>query len=205
MYVHINLIRFFLQVSWCPNPSDSYPKLCEASLQMQLRKALQLHDEELTRLRAQTDVLETKEGISFGVPGDVKNVDSRYGDIVSQHSPVGLIWIGMWMWNSQLKTPLFIKTARQRTLERAGRIRSETCRWESSWRMLQSTKNVWMTVSFSPEPSWRDFRFHCQMDTTWSFQVSKVWPIFTLATLRCQEVDKKCQKHAEMLASLEAT
>jgi len=62
---------------------------------MQLRKALQLHDEELTRLRAQTDVLETKEGISFGVPGDVKNVDSRYGDIVSQHSPVGLIWIGM--------------------------------------------------------------------------------------------------------------
>ena len=74
---------------------------------MQLRKALQLHDEELTRLRAQTDVLETKEGFFWGARTR-KNVDSRYSDIVSQHSPVffqtwnrfflegiGLIWIGM--------------------------------------------------------------------------------------------------------------
>ena len=53
---------------------------------MQLRKALQLHDEELTRLRAQTDVLETKEGFFWGARRR-KNVDSRYGDIVSQHSP----------------------------------------------------------------------------------------------------------------------
>jgi len=77
-------------------------------VEMQLRKALQLHDEELTRLRAQTDVLETKD----------------------------------------------------------------------------SERNVQMGILLENAPEHEK-----RVDDS---------------VFQCQEVDKKCQKHAEMLASLEA-
>ncbi len=168
-------------------------KASNPSLQMQLRKALQQHDEELTRLRAQTNVLETKEGFLwiFGAPGGWKCRQSLWWHCKSTQPSFsqtwnhffGRDWIDLdWDVGCECEIPRNnLLSLRQWDSKRCrvGRIRSETSRWESSWRMLQSTKNVWMTVSFSPEPScFGGFQVSLP-DGYHGHLVPKVWLIFS--------------------------
>ena len=223
-------IRFLSKVFTGSFDDMWHGKASNPSLQMQLRKALQQHDEELTRLRAQTNVLETKEGFLwiFGAPGGWKCRQSLWWHCKSAQPSFSQTWNHFfgrdWIdldWDVGCKCEIhkkqsaFIKTVRQQALP--GREDSERNvqmgillenapehekRVDDS--VFQSRTELFRRIS-GFIATWIPWASHSKSLTNFQ-QRSKWLSVGDLAGwLRCQEVDKKCQKHAEMLASLEAT